>query len=67
MQTCTKELTKEQWDNNTAVARDGSRYLKKYSGVFSEAQVMGYGIYGTECYEKDGKYICKYKTGSSCD
>ena len=55
-----KELTQEQWE----------RYWKgdlKKSELFSEAAIMGYGVYLGKPYEKDGKYFLPYSMGNSCD
>lgn len=69
MQTCTKELTKEQWEECTYVDQIGRRHIRhdKEDKVFSDAVIWGYGLYGTSCYEQDGKYICEYNIGNSCD
>ena len=55
-----RELTKDQYD----------RYQKgelKKSELFSEAAIMGYGVYLGVPYEEDGKYFVNYSMGSSCD
>ena len=35
--------------------------------LFTETQLCGYGVYGAMAFEKDGKYLCAYSMGSSCD
>lgn len=35
--------------------------------LFSETIRWGYGLYECKVHEEDGKYICTYMTGSSCD
>ena len=35
--------------------------------LFSESILCGYGLYNCRVHEEDGKYICTYETGSSCD
>lgn len=34
---------------------------------FSESILCGYGLYGCEVVEEDGKYMCHYSVGDSCD
>ena len=42
---------------------------KFYSEIFTEAQMCGYGIYGTVLWRdgKEDKYYVNYDMGSSCD
>lgn len=35
--------------------------------LFDISILCGYGLYGCQVYETDGKYMCRYETGSSCD
>lgn len=35
--------------------------------LFSESIRWGYGLYSCMVHEEDGKYICTYETGDSCD
>ena len=35
--------------------------------VFNMAEICGYGIYGAQVYEEDGKYYVSYYRGSTCD
>ena len=35
--------------------------------LFSEALRWGYGLYDVFVSEKDGKYICTWERGDSCD
>lgn len=35
--------------------------------VFNEAELCGYGIYGTQVFEKDNEYYVSYYMGSTCD
>ena len=55
----TRELTKEQY-TNVIENHDAS-------GIFSESEVMGYGVYDDKYYEKDGKYYVEFTLGSSCE
>ena len=55
----TREITKEQYIN--ATEHNDAR------GIFTAQEVMGYGVYGEQYYEKDGKYYVSYTRGDSCD
>ena len=60
MKDYTMEITKDQYE----------RYQKgelKKSELFSEAAIMGYGVYMGAPYEDNGKYFLNYSMGSSCD
>lgn len=35
--------------------------------LFSIQVLCGYGLYNCKVREVDGKYICSYETGDSCD
>lgn len=35
--------------------------------LFSVSILCGYGLYNCRVREEDGKYICSYWTGDSCD
>ena len=35
--------------------------------LFSASILYGYGLYNCKVHEEDGKYICTYETGSTCD
>lgn len=35
--------------------------------LFPEWIRFGYGLYSCMVHEEDGKYICTYMTGSTCD
>jgi hypothetical protein len=34
---------------------------------FSDAILIGYGLYGCMVREEGGRYLCSYMIGSSCD
>jgi hypothetical protein len=36
-------------------------------GIFSQAEVCGYGVYNERFYKSDDKYYCKFQLGTSCD
>ena len=48
---------------------DGYYYMAQQdqNELFSESIRWGYGLYNCKVHEEDGKYICTYETGSSCD
>lgn len=54
-----REITKEQYINATVnhIAAD----------VFTDSEVMGYGVYCEKYFEEDGKYYVSFYLGSSCD
>ena len=66
------EVPKEVFDRAKAQARNkNGKYFymtgedeRKY---FSDAERIGYGLYGCMVCEEDGKYMCHYSLGSSCD
>ena len=35
--------------------------------LFSRAITCGYGLYNCQVHEENGKYICTWMRGSSCD
>ena len=35
--------------------------------LFDASIRYGYGLYCCKVHEEDGKYICTYETGSTCD
>lgn len=54
-----REITKEQYER--ATQEHDAR------GIFTDSEVMGYGVYGTKYAEENGKYYVTYSLGSSCD
>lgn len=60
-----REITREQYDRGIS----NSGYLTKEDRevVFTDAERLGYGIYGGSVHEVDGKYYVWYSRGSSCD
>lgn len=68
MVNCTREITKEQFDE-IMTASNGRGFIpanleEKY---FDVCILWGYGLYGTRVYEKEGKYYLDYSRGESCD
>lgn len=63
MNRCKREISKEIYD------RSERGYLKgpDYQKVFSQSELMGYGVYNDKVYEEDGKYYISFELGSSCD
>ena len=59
------EVTKEVYDR--AKANRGYMAKEDEEKLFSESIRYGYGLYRCVVKEVDGKYICSYETGSSCD
>lgn len=60
-----KEITKEMYE--LAMKNHGRIPNNKKVEVFGIAIVCGYGLYGNEVYEENGKYFVRYDCGSSCD
>lgn len=54
-----REITKEQYDR--AVNDHDAR------GIFTDSEVMGYGVYNTEYIEEDGRYFVTFELGDTCD
>lgn len=59
------EVTKDVYDR--AVKNGGYMASEDERKHFSEAILCGYGLYNCRVREENGKYICSYMTGSSCD
>lgn len=59
MKTIIKQITEEQY--NRAINEHD------VSGVFSQQEVCGYGVYSERFYQQDGKCFVSYQLGSSCD
>ena len=60
-----REITKEIYDRaiqnrNYVVSEDRIK-------IWDRAELCGYGIYGDQVYEENGKYFVKYWRGSICD
>lgn len=60
MRDCERRLTDE--DLRKVMENDGDVYC-----LFSEAQIMGYGVYGANIIELDGEKYLRYSMGDSCD
>lgn len=59
------EISKEVYDR----AQKNRSYIasEDMGKLFTVSQLCGYGVYGARAFEKDGKYLCAYNIGSSCD
>ena len=60
MTTHQRKLSEE--DLQKIMENDGDLYC-----LFSEAQIMGYGVYGAHIIELDGDKYLRFSMGSSCD
>ena len=58
-----KEITEEQFH----LADKGGLTKEDKMEIFGMAVVWGYGLYGYEIYEEDGKYYAEWRQGDSCD
>ena len=52
------EISKEEYDKALEHGADS---------IISDAIHMGYGVYGANVKENDGKYYLTYSRGDSCD
>lgn len=60
-----RKITKEQYER----AQKNSGYLTESDmlTVFDDSERYGYGVYGGNVHESNGKYYVSYQLGSSCD
>lgn len=65
------EVSKEVYER--AKAKSGVEMQSYYvtsddkKQLFTEAELIGYGVYGCVVRKEDGKYMVHYSLGSSCD
>lgn len=59
------EVTEEVYER--AKANRGYMTDEDILTHFSNSILCGYGLYNCQVYERDGKYICSYWRGASCD
>ena len=59
------EVSKDVYDR--AKANRGYMAEQDKEALFSDSIRYGYGLYCCVVREKDGKYICSYSIGDSCD
>ena len=62
MRTYTNEITSEEYNNLMAMDRKDAEWA--YCGA---TIICGYGLYGFDLFEKDGKYFVTITMGNSCD
>lgn len=66
MKTRTIEIPKDVYDR--AQKRNGLLAKEdETTALFSIYELYGAGIYYNHCYEKDGKYYCRYNIGENAD
>lgn len=58
-----KEITEEQFH----LADKGGLTKDDKMEIFGAAVIWGYGLYGYEIFEEDGKYYATWRQGDSCD
>ena len=65
MKNCTMEISKDVFER----AKNNHYRLTEEdeNNLFDTGILIGYGLYGTRCYEDNGKYLCDYTIGSTCD
>ena len=63
------EVTKDVYDRAKAGRDKPPYYLTKEDEekLFTISERIGYGLYGCSVREEDGKYMCYYSLGDSCD
>lgn len=66
------EVSKEVYERAKAQCKDEKSncfYVTEddINEIFPTSLLMGYGVYGVTVREVDGKYICSYERGDSCD
>ena len=60
-----REITAEQYER--AKAKSGYLTEEDREIVFYPSELYGYGVYGGDVIERDGKYYVRYSLGSTCD
>lgn len=60
-----REILAEQY----ARAQAHNSYLTEADRniVFTDSERLGYGVYGGDVLERDGKYYVRFSLGSTCD
>jgi len=59
------EVSKEEYER--AKVNGGYMSGEDIKNHFSDSILCGYGLYDCQIREENGKYICSYWTGDSCD
>lgn len=65
MTRCTREISKEIYDRSQR--HNGFIASEDQDKVWSASEYLGYGVYGGQTFEKDGKFYVSYERGDSCD
>ena len=60
-----REITAEQYER--AKAKSGYLTEEDREVVFYPSELYGYGVYGGDVIERDGKYYVRFSLGSTCD
>lgn len=60
-----REITAEQYER--AKAKSGYLTEEDRETVFYPSELYGYGVYGGDVIERDGKYYVRFSLGSTCD
>ena len=60
-----REISAEQYER--AKAKSGYLTEEDREIVFYPSELYGYGVYGGDVIERDGKYYVRYSLGSTCD
>ena len=60
-----KKITKEQYDR--AVLNHGYITKEDENSVFTDAELLGYGVYSPIVHKDDDCYVVHYLLGSTCD
>jgi hypothetical protein len=60
-----REITYEQYER--AKAKSGYLTEEDRETVFYPSELYGYGVYGGDVIERDGKYYVRFSLGSTCD
>lgn len=60
-----REISAEQYER--AKAKGGYLTKEDREAVFSPSELYGYGVYGGDVIERDGKYYVRFSLGSTCD
>lgn len=58
-----REITEAQYHR----AHSGILIEADRKTVFSASELYGYGVYGDNVFEKEGKYYVSFSLGSTCD
>jgi len=63
----TRTITKEQYDEVISHNKNGWVMNIDEQMFFTDALLIGYGVYGARAYKRNEEYFLDYTVGSSCD